>query len=427
MPTPARRIAILAGGGSLPREIADCASRRGNAVSIVALEGEADADFGDYSVTAVNWGQIGAMVRALKATGAEDLVFAGRVRRPDLLRLRPDMGFFRAIAHVASIIVSGGDDSVLRAVIRFFESKGLHVIGVGEAAPELVIAEGPVGTTAVPSGSETDMQMGLDLVRALGPYDIGQGVVVAGGRVEAVEAADGTDAMLRRVIRERSADTGQKGGVLVKRTKPGQDLRVDLPAIGPDTVRRAAEAELAGIAVEADRVVALERAKLERASAETGVFVVGITDTAEKKPDPAGEPQACTWTPLNGRRLSARASADAQRGLEILQVMSRFGGSHGVVVSRQHVLAVESGEGTGPMLERAAGLVQWGGLGWRKAGMALITQPIDAGVIDKVAAARLAGVISTARRTAHLDEALQRAESHGLYIGVANDLPGVSQ
>ena len=338
MPTPARRIGILAGGGSLPREIADCASRRGHAVSIVALDEEADADFGKHPVTRVSWGQIGAMVRALKAAGAENLVFAGRVRRPDLLRLRPDIGFLRAIAHVAGIVASGGDDSVLRAVIRFFESKGLRVIGVGEAAPELVIAAGAIGATPVPASGESDMRLGFEVVRALGAYDIGQGVVIADGRVEAIEAAEGTDAMLRRVIRERTCGRGRTGGVLVKRTKPGQDLRVDLPAIGPETVRRAADAKLTGIGVEADRVVALERTQLLRTSEETGVFVVGIADTVEAISDPDRRPGVYTWAARNGRRLSARASADVQRGLEILQVMSRFGGSLGVVISRQHVL-----------------------------------------------------------------------------------------
>ena len=373
MQTPPRRIAILAGGGSLPREIADCAARRGAKVSIVELEGEADADFGPHAVTRVDWGQIGAMLGALEKAQAQDLVFAGRVRRPDLLRIRPDSGFFRALLHVLRIMRSGGDDGVLRAVIRFFEMNGLRVIGVADAAPELVIGEGLLAGDSERAGAcRSDIRLGFEVVGRLGPFDVGQAVVVNDGVVEAVEAAEGTDQMLARVIEQRRASGGASGGVLAKRTKPGQERRIDLPAIGPETVRRAAAAGLAGIAVEAGGVVALERARLIEVCRDTNVFVAGIAGPERGEQSVSFDPtERRDWRfeALGRRALSKGAGRDAERGLDVLATLDRFGAGRGVVVARGHVLAIDGGEGPAAMLRRASGLAEWGTGRWQRTGI----------------------------------------------------------
>ena len=249
-----RRLGILAGGGGLPREIAESAAARGLPVSIVAIDGEADANFGSHKVTVVNWGQIGAMLRALKQERVTDLVIVGRVHRPELGRLKPDLGFFRYLPKIMKIVAAGGDDSVLRRVVRFFEEQGLTVIGPGDAAPALVVGEGSMGAEAASPADRADIAKGLELVCALGRFDIGQGVIVTNGRIEAIEGAEGTDRMLARAAKQRrSVGEGTHGGVLVKRTKPGQDIRVDMPTIGPATVEGARAAGLNGIAVEASK------------------------------------------------------------------------------------------------------------------------------------------------------------------------------
>src|SRR5688572_30191148 len=176
-----RRLGILAGGGILPREIADSATRAGRLVSIVAIEGEADADFGPHPVTRVNWGQIGAMIRALKSGGTTDIVIVGHVRRPELSAIKPDLGFFRQLPRIVRIVASGGDDSVLRRVVRFFERQGLTIVAPSEAAPQLVIGEGAIGASRSSETNERDVKLGLALIRALGAYDIGQSVIVSEG------------------------------------------------------------------------------------------------------------------------------------------------------------------------------------------------------------------------------------------------------
>lgn len=421
-----RAIGILAGGGSLPREIADLAAGRGHAVSIVAIEGEADQEFGPYPVTVANWGQVGLMLRALAAAGAEDLVLVGKVRRPDLTQLRPDLGFFRALAEILGIFASGGDDGVLRAVVRFFENKGLRVIGVAEAAPELVIGEGPVQPLTEahpPNGS--DIAAGFAVIRTLGRHDIGQAVVISGGRVEAIEAAEGTDGMLARVRDRRQAAAGSRCGVLVKRSKPGQELRVDMPAIGPGTVALAAEAGLAGIAVEAGQVIALDRKGLAAEIARTGLFVVGVRD----KDGGAGVPEGAfaapaTYVAVGPRPIKAKAREDAVRGAKVLESVTASTGSAGLVVSRGYVLAVEAGEGLAAMLARAGGLRQWGAQRWgRRRGVAVVARGplVDRDAIAAAAAAGLEGIVVIHDGGADLAELAVAAGRAGLFLAVGTE------
>ena len=266
-----RRIGILAGGGTLPREIADSVAARGMPLHIVAIDSEANADFGPYPVTRVDWGQIGRMVAALRQNACTDLVIIGSVRRPDLGAIKPDFGFFRALATVARLVAAGGDDAVLRGVIRFFEGYGFRVVGPARLAPEIIIGEGPFGRTALTPADRADAQRGFEAVAALSTFDIGQAVVVTDGRVEAFEAAEGTDRMLARVaVQRRQSGQTQGGGrgVLVKRAKPTQDERIDLPAIGPATITGCVEAGFSGLALEAGRVLAAGRQEImERAEA----------------------------------------------------------------------------------------------------------------------------------------------------------------
>lgn len=396
-----RRLAILAGGGGLPREIADSASARGLPVSIVAIDGEADADFAAHAVTVVNWGQIGAMIRALKTARATDLVIVGRVHRPELKGLKPDLGFFRYLPKIIKIVASGGDDSVLRRVVRFFEQQGLRVIGPGEAAPELVVGEGPIGAEKSSRSDQSDITRGFELIRTLGRYDIGQSVVVADGRIEAIEGAEGTDRMIARAARSRPAADGQdppRRGVLVKRSKPGQDLRVDMPAIGPATVEGVRTAGLAGIAVEAGKVLVADRARALAGADAARLFIEGVTDAATQEgPHRRFDPRT---VPMPFRVLGRSApephvTLDAVKAIATLDALSAFGVGEAAVVVRNHVLAVEAGgEGVDATLARASGLRQWASLTHRRRGVAGIAKMADLTphALEAVASAGYAGI-----------------------------------
>jgi UDP-2,3-diacylglucosamine hydrolase len=396
-----RRIGILAGGQSLPMEIAESLRQRGALVHIVAIEGEASETLSGPDTTWVNWGQIGKIISSFKNAGCRQVVIAGGVRRPDLSTIKPDLGFFRAVPTVLRLIRVGGDDAILRGVIGYFERFGLEVVGVNQVAPELLVGAGDFAGPDHRQGDLGDARTGFEVLRALAPFDVGQAVVVARGSVEAIEGAEGTDRMLDRLIalrhnrmRQRQ-DVGQ--GILIKAPKPGQELRVDMPAIGPETIRKAAGADLRGIAVDAGRVLAIERSKLLDLAKAHRVFVAGVSgDQLASRTTEDGQPQPAFSVRQLGRRgLRDLDKADATKGAQVIEAMECFGAGRAVVVSARHVLAVEAGEGVLETLGRAAHLRQWGGgFGARRKGVAVMSvgRELDAAVIAQAAKAGLAGV-----------------------------------
>jgi DUF1009 family protein len=246
---------------------------------IVGIRGEASEEIERFPHTWVKWGEIGKLFHALDTHGCGDIVIIGGVNRPDFSNVRFDFGAVKTLPFILSL-GKGGDDHVLSRVVGFFEEKGYRVHGAGEVAPELLAGEGVLGAKAPSAEDEADIELALRVVGALGRLDVGQAAIVAKGYVLAVEAAEGTDAMLGRCAELRAAGragTRDRAGVLVKMPKPGQEERVDLPTIGPDTVAKAAEASLAGIAVAAGRVLMAERAATIAAADRHGLFLFGVT------------------------------------------------------------------------------------------------------------------------------------------------------
>jgi UDP-2,3-diacylglucosamine hydrolase len=405
MPTPmlttrdTTPVGILAGSGSLPGEIADAILARGGQVHIIAIDGEGAHAFPGKTMTRANWGQVGKILSTFRDAGCRDLVVVGGVTRPDLARLRPDWGLFRNLPELIGIVVSGGDDGVLRALIRFIEGKGFRVVSAADVAPELVVGAGMLGAIAPSSTDAQDMLLGSGIVRGLGPFDIGQAVIVSGGRVEAIEAAEGTDRMIARVGTQRvtahaSGPTTQRRGVLVKRPKPGQELRVDLPAIGPATIAHAREAGLAGIAVLAGHTLAAERHALVQQADAAGLFVYGFTENSEpprSRRDPAWA-EAST-TVLGACNPGPRLIADARLGAGVLASLASLSDRGSAVISRGYVLGVEPGGDPLTLLARVAGLKQWGeGRFRRRTGVAVLAEAVRLTPQVVAAASHLAAI-----------------------------------
>jgi DUF1009 family protein len=427
MSSAGRRIGILAGGGSIPLEIAASVSARRIPVFIVALDGECDGDLAAYPHAVVNWGQIGRMVSAFRARRVTDIVIVGRVSRPDLGKVRPDLGLVLALPMIARIVRAGGDDAVLREVIGFFERKGLRVVGPGDVAPELIVGAGPLGAIRADAADAADIALGLDIVGRLGPLDIGQGVVVAEGRLVAVEGVEGTDRMLERVaaLRRQAASGGalEPSGVLIKRPKPGQELRVDLPAIGPATAVRAAEAGLKGIAVLAERTIAAERPQLVRRADALQLFVEGISERGEAASRGHAK-RAVAIERVVGSTLSREVAASAVKGARVTAELGRHGAGMAAVVVRRHVLAVEAGEGCHALMDRVADLRQWGESRRRRRGVAVLAAgaPLGRGLVDAAARAGLEGiaiVVDAGAPAPDLAEMIGAAVRHGLFVTLA--------
>jgi DUF1009 family protein len=266
-------LGIVAGSGSLPRQIAERCRATGREVFILALEGEADPE----TVAAVPhaWCRLGAVANALdllRAHGVGELVLAGAVRRPSLIGLRPDWRAMKLFAKAGYRAL--GDDGLLTAVVGALEEEGFRVVGADQLlGPTVLMPEGPLGAVLPDAEAELDIAHGLRIVRALGALDIGQAAVVQQGLVLGVEAIEGTDALLQRCAALRRDGPG---GVLVKGEKPGQERRADRPVIGPETVAKAVAAGLRGIAAEAGIVLVVDRDELVRRADAAGLFVVGV-------------------------------------------------------------------------------------------------------------------------------------------------------
>lgn len=274
------RLGLIAGGGALPVHVAEAARREGRLACVIALKGFADPCAYD-SPEQIALGQLGKVFAALKAARCDSVCFAGIVPRPDFSTLKLDMKAMSLLPRVLAA-AARGDDALLRAVIALFEGEGLQVIGADEIAQSLVLGEGLITKCGPDEAARADALKALHIAAVIGAEDIGQGAVVADGLVLAVEAQEGTDAMLARVADLPDSVRGdRKGrrGVLAKRPKPGQERRIDLPVIGVSTVERAARAGLAGIAVQAGGALVLGRDAVAEAANAHGLFVWGVGDT----------------------------------------------------------------------------------------------------------------------------------------------------
>ncbi|MDE2514557.1 MAG: UDP-2,3-diacylglucosamine diphosphatase LpxI [Rhodospirillales bacterium] len=273
MPATPSPLGIIAGGGPLPGHVARAARAAGRDVFIVGL-----GDFADPAVLApfphaiFRLGAAGQMLKALRAHGCTELVMIGPVRRPSFHDIRPDLAGTRILAKLGRAIFAG-DDGLLAAFVRILEEEGFRILGAHEI---LTGALGPLGLLAGPApddAARADIRRAIAVLRALGAADVGQGCVVQQGLVLAVEAVEGTDAMLARC--GPLARPGP-GGVLVKLVKPGQDRRADLPTIGAATLTAAAAAGLRGIAFEAGGTILAEREAAIAEARRAGVFLLGI-------------------------------------------------------------------------------------------------------------------------------------------------------
>jgi UDP-2,3-diacylglucosamine hydrolase len=270
---PGPTLGILAGSGRLPGQVAAAAHAAGREVFLVGLEGFAEpAVLAPWPHEVVRILAVGRILAALRAHGCRDLVLIGPVRRPSLLDLRPDAEGARMLARIGRAAFAG-DDGLLAAVVKILGEEGFRVVGAHEILNEALGPAGLLSHAAPDAVAMADIGRGIAVVRALGAVDVGQACVVQQGVVLAVEAAEGTDAMLSRC--GGLARPG-RGGVLVKLVKPGQDRRADLPTIGPDTVRAAAEAGLRGIAFEAGGTILADRDAAVAAADAAGVFLLGL-------------------------------------------------------------------------------------------------------------------------------------------------------
>jgi DUF1009 family protein len=268
----AGKLGILAGGGELPRRIIEACRASDRPFFVLAFKDEVDAAIlVDAPHAVIRMGAAGEGFRILHEAGVEEIVFAGGVRRPTVASLRPDWRAAKFFARIGYRAL--GDNGLLSAVVKEFESEGFRVVGADAILSGDLAPLGAFGRLSPDEQANADIVYGVTVARAIGSLDIGQAVVVQQGIVIGVEAIEGTDALLQRCAGLRREGPG---GVLVKIAKPGQERRADLPTIGVRTIEAALAAGLRGVAVEAGGTIVVDRRRVAETADAAGLFVVGV-------------------------------------------------------------------------------------------------------------------------------------------------------
>ncbi|WP_292064545.1 UDP-2,3-diacylglucosamine diphosphatase [Brevundimonas sp. UBA7664] len=271
------KLGLIAGGGALPVSVAARCEAEGRPVFVVRLAGFADLHLARYPGIEAGMAEFGKILSALKKAGCTGVCFAGMVSRPDFKTLKPDLKGATLLPGIIKAATQG-DDALLRKILSVFEGEGFGIEGADDILGGETLPGGALGAVQPTQEQLSDLRKALHVAEKAGELDIGQGAVVCDGLVLAVEAQEGTDAMLARVAglpADLRGSAEDRKGVLGKAPKPIQDLRVDMPVIGVRTIEMAAAAGLAGIGGVAGKLILIDRAGLIEAADRLGLFVWG--------------------------------------------------------------------------------------------------------------------------------------------------------
>ena len=269
------KLGIIAGGGALPGQVISACRETGREYFVLAFEGSADPEIlGDAPVDWIRMSGLSKAFESARREGVEELVRVGKLPRPSVLELMRDAKSAKFLAKVGTRML--GDDNILSAVVREIEhAEGFRVIGPEVLLEDILATGGCYGSVTPDDNDLADIARGMDVLKTIGALDIGQGVVVQNGAILGVEAAEGTDRLIERCAEFVDAET--VGGVFVKASKPTQDRRIDLPAVGSSTMHHAIRAGLRGIAIEAGGALIVDRQAMIEAADAAGVFLYGVT------------------------------------------------------------------------------------------------------------------------------------------------------
>ena len=265
-------LGLIAGSGMMPVEIIRHCNKHEIPIFVIGLEPFASAEqLAEAPHIFAKIGEAGKMIKALRENKVHDIVLAGGIKRPSFKELIPDWEGMKIVAKLAMKKMS--DDNLFRAVIDEVESRGFKIVGIEEVVPEMLFQEGVYGKVKPSKDDMSDIERGWTVAKAIGAVDVGQAVVVQEGLVLAMEAIEGTDMMLARAASLRK--DGKKP-IMVKVLKPGQDMRVDLPAIGLQTMDLFIKHGIGGIAVEAGGILLIEKEAVIKKADENGIFIIGL-------------------------------------------------------------------------------------------------------------------------------------------------------
>lgn len=272
-------LGIIAGSGELPRVLIQACHETNRPFFLFALEDTVDEETialaGEHHAR-IRFGAIGKAMEIARKHHVGELVMAGRVTRPRLTSIIPDLKGAKLLARISAHLMGSGDDSLLSNIVSYLEEEGFRVVGAEEVMKDLIAPEGMIGSIYPDKRAQADIENGARIAKGIGALDVGQSVIIQNGLVLGVEAIEGTDGLIRRCA---SLKVEEKGGVLVKVKKPQQEKRVDLPTIGIATIERLGECGFAGVAIEAGSSLILNRREVAKRADALGLFVLGFSIT----------------------------------------------------------------------------------------------------------------------------------------------------
>ncbi|MBN1848383.1 MAG: UDP-2,3-diacylglucosamine diphosphatase LpxI [Deltaproteobacteria bacterium] len=271
-----KTIGIIAGGGQFPLMVAEAAGRHGLRVVAVAHQGETDPSITDCvdSTFWIKLGQLGRLLKAFKANGVDKAVMAGTITKRRMFGdIRPDLKGLSLISKMAVL----HDDGILRAVADELAKEGIQVISAAHFLPELIAPVGTLTKKKPNKAEKEDILLGWRIAKELGRLDIGQCVVVRDKTVLALEAIEGTNETIKR-----GGNLAGKNAVVVKISKPNQDLRFDMPSVGPETIRTMVQVKASVLALEAGKTLIFERSEMIKTADKMGISIVSYEDSIIK-------------------------------------------------------------------------------------------------------------------------------------------------
>lgn len=267
------KIALVAGSGYLPRQVYDACAVHGIGCEIIGLEDNISHElFHSIKYSVYQPHAVSKIIQKIRSWDIKHVVFAGKVNRQNISKLLLDS---KGAKLFAMILRRGlNDNSVLHTIIKFFEQEDFIIIAPEQIATEIIVSRGPLTKIEIDKQAKDDIYKGFNILKGIAHFDVGQAIVIQNGLVLGVEAAEGTDDLIRRSgeIQQKN----EKGAILIKACKPDQDKRVDLPCIGKHTIQYLADSGLRGVALESGTSLILDPKETTEFANEKGIFIYGI-------------------------------------------------------------------------------------------------------------------------------------------------------
>jgi hypothetical protein len=270
-------LAVIAGSGKLPSLLISYLKQSNRSFVVIGLDGNASPSIArGTNHIFVRLGELGKALAFLKQNQVKELVFAGKLQRPSLASIKPDMKGIAFLGKLGlGILKSGaGDDKILSQLIKLLEGQGFKVIGPEKLLPSLLTPPGVLSKLKPTKQDLQDIKLGKSVLSAISPSDVGQAVIVENSYVLGIEAAEGTDNLILRCGKLRKEKT--RSGILIKMKKAGQETRIDLPSIGVQTIESAHKAGLKGLALEAKHSLIIDLDAVIKRANELKLFLIGI-------------------------------------------------------------------------------------------------------------------------------------------------------